>query len=80
MPENERVGWHHQIMDMSLSKLREIVKHRGPGVLQSTGLQRARHDLATEQQHHTFSRYLPFTKGSFVFSTLRSWGKHRDLV
>ena len=38
-------------MDMSLSKLWEIVKDsRKPGVLQSMGLQRVRHDLATEQQ------------------------------
>ena len=31
-------------MDMSLSKLREIVKNREAGVLQSTGLQRVGHD------------------------------------
>ena len=37
-------------MDMSLSKLREIVKTGKPGVLQSMGLQRVRHDLATEEQ------------------------------
>ena len=37
-------------MDMSLSKLWEIVKDRKPGVLQSMGLQRIRLDLATEQQ------------------------------
>jgi len=37
-------------MDMSLSKLRETVKDRKPGLLQSTGLQRVRQDLATEQQ------------------------------
>ena len=43
-------------MDMNLSKLREIVKDdvvndsKGkPGVLKSMGLQRAGHDLATEQ-------------------------------
>ena len=42
-------------MDMSLSKLQEIVMDRKaqtekPGVLQFTGLQRDGHDLATEQQ------------------------------
>ena len=37
-------------MDVNLSKLQEIVKDRKPGVLQYTGLQRVRHDLATEQQ------------------------------
>ena len=35
---------------MSLSKLRETVKDRKPGVLQSMGSQRVRHDLMTEQQ------------------------------
>ena len=30
--------------DMSLNKLRELVMGRGPGVLQSMGLQRVRHD------------------------------------
>ena len=34
-------------MDMNLSKLQEIVKDRGPGVLQSMGSQRAGHDLVT---------------------------------
>ena len=31
-------------MDMILSKLWELVMDREPGVLQSTGLQRVRHD------------------------------------
>ena len=31
-------------MDMSLGKLRELVITGRPGVLQSTGLQRVRHD------------------------------------
>ena len=37
-------------MDMSLSKLWEMVKDRKPGMLQSMGLQRVGHDLATEKQ------------------------------
>ena len=37
-------------VNMSLRKFLEIVKYRGPGVLQSMGLQRVRHALATEQQ------------------------------
>ena len=37
-------------MDMSLSKLRELVMDRKPGMLQSMGLQRAGRDLASEQQ------------------------------
>ena len=35
---------------MSLSKLRETVMTGKPGVLRSTGLQRVRHNLPTEQQ------------------------------
>ena len=34
-------------MDMSLSKLREMVKDRKPGMLQFMGSQRVRHNLAT---------------------------------
>ena len=37
-------------MDMNLSRLWEIVEDRKPGVLESMGLQRVRHDLATEQK------------------------------
>ena len=37
-------------MDISLSKLQEMVRTGKPGLLQSMGLQRVRHDLATEQQ------------------------------
>ena len=41
-------------LDMSLGKLKEIVKDRKFGVLQSMGSQRIHHDLATEQQQsHT---------------------------
>jgi len=37
------------LMDMNLSKLRKIVESTGAR-LQDTGLQRAEHDLVTEQQ------------------------------
>ena len=37
-------------MDMSLSKLWELVMDRDPGVLQSMGSQRTGHNWATEQQ------------------------------
>ena len=44
----QRIRWLNSItdsIDMSLSKLWEIVKDREPGVLQSLGSQRVGHDL-----------------------------------
>ena len=38
MTEDETVGWVTDSMDMSLSKLWEIVKEGKPGVLQSMGV------------------------------------------
>ena len=48
------VGWYHQLrdmsdMDMSLRNLREIVKDRGAWQAAVVGLQRAGHDLVSEQ-------------------------------
>ena len=48
MTEDEMAGWHHQQMDMSLSKLRELVMDREAWVMHFMGLQRFRHYWATE--------------------------------
>ena len=51
------VIWLESAMDMTVSKLQEIVKDRKPGVLQFMGSQRIRHDLVTEQQQHVFPQF-----------------------
>ena len=44
------VGWHHDSMDMNLSKLQEMVKTGKPIMLKSMGSQRVGYHLATEQR------------------------------
>ena len=51
MTEDEMVGWHHWLSDISLSKLWGW-RTGEPGMLQSMELQRVRHNLVTEQQIH----------------------------
>ena len=49
----QRMRWLDGIndaMDMNLGKLREMVRDGKPGMLQSMGYERVRHDWATEQQ------------------------------
>ena len=58
-------------MDMSLSKLREIVKDRKALCAAVQGLQRVGHDLATEKQQQLFQR----PHAEFLF--LWNWGISR---
>ena len=48
-----RVGWMTHItdsLDMSLSKLQEMVKDKEASMLQSMGSQRVRHELVSKQE------------------------------
>ena len=59
----KKIRWLNGITDskdLSLSKLWEMVKEGKPGVLQSMGLQRVRHDLATKQQQPALSYLVGF--------------------
>ena len=49
MTDDEWLDGIIDTVDMSLSKLREIVKDREACMLQSMGSQRVGHDLVTEQ-------------------------------
>ena len=54
----QRMKWPDGItysLDRSLNKLWEIMKDRMPGILQSTGSQRVRHNLVTKQQQQELS-------------------------
>ena len=48
MTEDEMVGWHHWLMDMSLSSSGSCWWTEKPGVLQSMGSQRVRRDWSNE--------------------------------
>ena len=55
-------------IDMNLRKLQENVKDREPGVLQSMGSQRIKHNLSTEQQQHPIFRqhYKNYKKSRYL--------------
>ena len=52
--EEEMMDGITDMMDMSLSKLWDLMMDRTPGMLQSLGSERVRHDWATELTDHNF--------------------------
>ena len=50
MREDKMIGWHHQSVDMSLSKFQEIVKDREARCAIVYGIAKSQTQLATEQQ------------------------------
>ena len=44
------VGWHHQLSGHEFEQALRDGERQKPGMLQSMGLKRVRHNLATEQQ------------------------------
>ena len=66
MKEDEMVRWHHQLNDMSLSKLREKKMYREALHAAVRGSQRVGHDSATEQQQQQCSFLKKFTLSHMV--------------
>ena len=80
--EDELVGWHHQLSghECVWANTRRLWRTKEPGVLQSTGSQRIRYDLATEWKHraaqsakpHHYPLWFHLTHRQFISNVLVS--------
>ena len=57
MVEDKIVRWHHQLNGLELGQTLGDSEGQRPGMQQSMGLQRVRHNLVTEQQPLRYSTY-----------------------
>ena len=72
MTEDEMIGWHHQLNGHEFEQAPEVGDGQGkPGVLQSMGSQRVRHDWATDLNWRSHFRHFSLIS-SMKFSYCRN--------
>ena len=67
--EDETAGWHHRLNGLEFEQSGSWWWTGKPGLLQSMGSQRVRHDLATEQQHVSRSCFAKLPPSPIEHST-----------
>ena len=68
MTEDEMAEWHHRLNGHEFEQTPGVSEGQGSGVLQSTGSQRGRHNLATEQQNLQLCNQNNFLNANLSFS------------
>ena len=64
MTGNEMVGWHHQLSGQEFEQTPGDSEGK-PGVLQSMGSQRVKHDLVTKQEQRKMKSHSPASTGIY---------------
>ena len=70
--EDKMVGWHHQLKTWVWASFRRWRRTQKPGMLQSMGSQRVRHNWPTEQQQYNLlpTIYLTYYMMSYFYCFL----------